>query len=365
MKICFLAGANSIHSVRWIKYFSDKGHKIIWISLAPPIPEAADLIKKVSFYEIKPSPLNDINGHWAIFYLPSAIRQFKKILKTAKPDLLHVHSVGTYGLISFFGCFHPIILTPWGSDILLFPKNILRKKILKFILKKADAFTIDGLNARKVLEDFGAPKEKIFFIQFGVDIKKFFPEKKPSANAVISLRNLEPIYDIATLIKAVPIIMSKIPNTEFLVAGDGSEKQKLIELSERLGVSNYVKFIGKITHDDLPEIFNESILYVSTSLSDSGLSMSTAEAMASGLPVVVSDSSDNKEWIKNNENGFIVPIKNSEALAEKIIFLLKNPDLAKQMGKNNQKLIEEKNNYCLEMEKAEKLYRKMISKKLI
>ena len=159
--------------------------------------------------------------------------------------------------------------------------------------------------------------------------------------------------------------MSKIPNTEFLVAGDGSEKQKLIELSKRLGVSNYVKFIGKITHDDLPEIFNESILYVSTSLSDSGLSMSTAEAMASGLPVVVSDSSDNKEWIKNNENGFVVPVKNSEALAGKIIFLLKNPDLAKQMGKNNQKLIEEKNNYCLEMEKAEKLYRKMISKKLI
>lgn len=361
MKICFLAGANSIHSVRWIKYFSDKGHKIIWISLAPPIAEATELMKKIDFYEIKPSPLKDINGRWAIFYLPSAIWQFRKILKTAKPDLLHVHSVGIYGLVSFFSGFHPMILTPWGSDILLFPKNILRKKILKFILKKADVFTIDGFNAKKVLESLGVPEKKIFYIQFGVDTKKFSPKEKSSSNAVISLRNLEPIYDIETLIRAIPLVVLKIPNAKFIIAGDGTERQKLIELSEKLGISNCVKFIGRIAHNQLPEILNSATLYVSMSLSDSGLSMSTAEAMACGLPVIVSDSSDNKLWIKDNENGFVVPTKNHEVLAEKIVYLLNNKEISNQLGKNNRRLIEEKNNHYKEMEKMEELYGKTIS----
>ena len=119
MKIAFLAGANSIHSIRWIKYFSDKGHKIIWISLAPPITEATELIKKVNFYEIKPSPLADINGKLAIFYLPLTVKKVRKILKNEKPDIFHVHSIGTYGLVGALSGFHPLILTAWGSDILL------------------------------------------------------------------------------------------------------------------------------------------------------------------------------------------------------------------------------------------------------
>jgi len=110
LKILFLAASNSIHSVRWIKYFYEKGHEIIWVSLAPPIDEAKELISSakiqtssnnpnIKYYEIKPSPLSDINGSFAIRYLPSAVYQLKKIIQKEKPDLMHIHSAGTYGLV--------------------------------------------------------------------------------------------------------------------------------------------------------------------------------------------------------------------------------------------------------------------------
>ena len=359
MRICFLAAANSIHSVRWIKYFYEKGHEMFWISLAPPISEAKDLIGKIRYFEITPSPLADINGKKSILYLLPAALKIKKILKDLKPDILHIHSAGTYGLVGALTNFKPVVLTPWGSDILL--TSFFKKPLLKFILKRATLFTCDGENTKQTLINFGVKPEKIKIIRFGTDVEKFKPNYKLQTTnyklKIISLRNLEPIYDIETLIKAAAIVIKNTPEVKFIIAGDGSQREYLISMAKNLDLSpQYMEFIGRYHNENLPKMLNEVDIYVSTSLSDSGLSASTAEAMASGLPVVVSDSGDNKKWIKDFENGFVVPIKNPEILAEKIIYLIKNEDERRKMGKNNRKLIEEENNYYKEMEKMERLY---------
>jgi len=173
MKIAYLAGANSIHSVRWIKFFVSRGHEIIWISFAPSIPEAENLVKKVKFYEITPSPLADINGRFAIRYLPQAVKQIKGILRAERPDLLHVHSAGTYGLAAALANFHPAVLTPWGSDILL--GGLIRKFSVMFIVDRADTYTCDGENTFQKLIGLGADREKIHLIRFGTDVEKFRP----------------------------------------------------------------------------------------------------------------------------------------------------------------------------------------------
>ncbi len=101
-------------------------------------------------------------------------------------------------------------------------------------------------------------------------------------------------------------------------------------------------------------------VYVSTSLSDAGIDASTAEAMACGLPVVVTDVADNKKWVDNGVNGFVVPVKDPKSLAEKIIYLLQNEDIRKKFGKINRKIIEERNNYYKEMKKMEDIYKELI-----
>ena len=362
MKIAFLAGANSIHSIRWIKYFSDKGHKIIWISLAPPITEATELIKKVNFYEIKPSPLADINGKLAIFYLPLTVKKVRKILKNEKPDIFHVHSIGTYGLVGALSGFHPLILTAWGSYILLSRK--LKKILVRYAIRQGDYYTCDGYNAEKRMVTLGADPKKLEQIRFGIDTSRFttiIRKRKEENIKVISIRNLEPLYDVESVIRAAQITTREIPPIEFIIAGDGSERKRLEGLARELGTEKYIKFTGRYEEKNLLQMLSEADIYVSTSLSESGLAASTSEAMAAGLPLIVSDSGDNKIWIEG-KGGFVIPTRNPKLMAEKILYLARNESMRKQFGAYNRKITFEKNDYRTEMGKMENMYEKLLSR---
>jgi glycosyltransferase involved in cell wall biosynthesis len=78
--------------------------------------------------------------------------------------------------------------------------------------------------------------------------------------------------------------------------------------------------------------------------------------MACGMPVVITDSGENRNWVKGGENGFIVPVKNPRMLAEKIIYLLRNKDAREKFGNAGRKIIEKRDDYYREMAEMEKLY---------
>lgn len=367
MKLAFLAGANSIHSVRWIKFFADRGHNITWISLSPPTLEAEGLARRVDFHEITPSPLADISGLRAFLYLLPAVRKVRAILTRANPDILHVHSAGTYGLVGALAKFHPTVLTPWGSDILL--ASALKFPLVRYAVRHADACTCDGENTRSKLIELGADPSLISLIRFGTDVEKFSANTgKVSSNAasrevrIVSLRSLEPTYDIGTLLRAASLVAAQRPEAQFLIAGDGSLRKELERLAEDLGLiaSGAVMFLGRIENAKLPDLLRSSDIYVSTSRSDSGLASSTAEAMACGLPVVVTNSGDNREWVEEGKGGFVVPCGDPNALAEKISYLMAHPEVRNVFGGANRARIERDNNYAREMEKVEKIYEKII-----
>jgi L-malate glycosyltransferase len=363
MKIFFLAGANSIHSYRWIKYFADKGHEICWISLAPLT--AGEAVRNISFYEIPQFPIK-------ILSIFKAIIRTRKLIKEIKPEVLHAHYAGIYGLIGALSEFHPLIVTAWGSDILISAKSKVQGLFIKFILSKADLITCDGENTRAAMINLGVRTQKIKTIFFGVDIKKFKPgqqneklKKKLAVSyspIVIFLRGSNPGYDAQTLIKAIPIILLKIPNTKFIIAGGGEKGDYLINLAKSLKIIGATRFIGQIPNEELPQYLNLADVYVCTSLSDGGISISTAEGMACGLPVVVTDSGDNKKWIEDGKGGFVIPKKNHRILAEKVIYLLKNRKVGLKFGKINREIIEAKNNYYKEMQKMENIYTKLFEK---
>ncbi len=357
MKICFLAGANSIHSIRWIDFFEKQGHSIVWISLAPPIDQAKELISRVTFYEISPSPLIDENGRKALFYIPQAALKVKRIIERECPDIMQVHSVGTYGLIAALSQFKNIIMTPWGSDILL--ASPINKLLIKRILKTSKHFTCDGQNTFDALIDYGITTEKISIVRFGTNTELFKQtEEKKEKNycTVISLRSFEPVYNISHLIRACAIVLKKLPNTKFILAGSGSQHDELIALTKSLKISQAVTFAGRIDACELPKLLNSSDIYVSTSLSDSGLAASTAEAMACELPVIATSTGDNNKWIIPNKGGYLVTPNDDEALANSIIELAKNRHERESFGAYNRSLILEKNDYKTEMEKIEKIY---------
>lgn len=359
MRICYLGSANNIHTQRWAKYFAEKGYDAHLISYEF---ENIDNVKVYALSEAKNSYLSFILRYFAV----------KKLIKKIKPDLVHAHYVGGYGWFGALTGFHPFVASAWGTDVLVEPKiSRISRLLTRFALKKADLITCDGENSKDAMINLDINQKKIKIIFHGVDTRKFdskqndkeciknlFGEEK--LPVVISARGLVPKNDMETLIKAIPLILKKVPDAKFIIGGEGPEKGYLKKLAESLGILNSIRFMGWIPHDELPKYLASSDVYVSTSLWDGGISIATLDAMACELALVITDVADNKKWIKDGENGFVIPAKNPEVLAEKIIYLLENKDIRKKFGEINRDIVEKKQNYVREMEKMEKLYKELI-----
>ena len=355
-KICFLATGDSIHSFRWVQFFARRGHETHWISLTPFMKAPEEAVQR---YELPNHP-----REWVQILL--SLRPVKKLLKRIQPDILHLHSAGRHGVLGAMTGFHPCVVTAWGSEVLIAAKSRLMKPLVKWVFRRADLITCDAEHMRQSMFQLGIDQEKIRIIYFGTDVEKFQPRARreeprrslgaSGAPLVISIRSLEPIYDVETLIRAIPSVLRLVPSAVFVIGGEGSEKEKLVRLADELGILPQVRFVGQLPNEQLPEYLNAADLYVSTSLSDGGLAASTAEAMACGLPVIVTDSAENKLWVQEGKGGYVLPVQNSRALAEKMVYLLQNPSIGKQWGDFNRRVIQERNNYYLEMEKMEMLY---------
>ena len=348
MKICLIGDMRSIHFRRWINWLIKREHRVYVITDYPRE------MKDVKIYGIKRK-----NG--GIFNIISDMLETKKIVRKIKPDILHAHYIAGYGTFAAFTNYHPFIVSAWGSDILIAPKrSIFQKMAVKYAIKRADVVHIENEIEHNIIKKLGGKGKRMIVAPFGVDVNKFTPEKrnKKDGHVVISTRNLEKIYDIQTLIRAIPEVIKKIPDTKFVVAGSGKLKNELITLAKKLNVEKHVNFLGQISHDELSKYLANSEVYVSTSLSDT-ISVSLLEAMASGVVPVVTDIEGNRILIKDGYNGFLFPPSNEKLLAEKIIILLQNINLRKKIGEINRKIVIERYDWDKNMKKIEKLYEEL------
>jgi len=133
------------------------------------------------------------------------------------------------------------------------------------------------------------------------------------------------------LIRAFSKVLFKYPNAKLLIVGEGKMRKYLESQTRELNLSSSIIFLGNRT--DIPQILRATDIFVSPSLRD-GMPGAVMEAMAAGLPIVATNADGSKDLIKNYENGIFVPIKNSNAISEKVIELINDKDLAIKLGKN-------------------------------
>jgi len=354
MKICYLASSASIHSHKWINYFSDNGHEILWISLDQ---SSIEIPKKISYYEF--------NG----LYLFN-IFKIKSIISEFNPDILHIHYLGHLALIGILSNVDPIVATPWGSDIIEGKKSFFKKIIISKILHKSKAITCDAHHMADEIKNFNISTDKIKIVKFGIDTERFsykgVQENKLKDYGsdddlkVISLRDFEPVYDIENLINAIPLVLSKISKVHFVLLGRGTLRDKFKLLVNNLGLANSVSFLDYVDNVDMPYILSSADVLVSTSLSDAGIAGSTAEAMSCKVPVVITNSGENDLWVNHGENGFLVPVSDPQKLAKYIITLLEDKELRIEIGEKARKTILEHNDFFVEMKKMQHIYKKCL-----
>ena len=348
MHILFIADASTIHSYRWIKYFSKiKGMKVTWCSMTEnTMPELDNVEYK---FINKKNPLN----------LIKTIRYISKIA----PDIIHVHYLGWNGFLSLFFPKSKIVLTAWGSDIVVNSQKWLKKLILQKMVKRASVITCDADHLRKKLVDLGAEQENIKIVMFGIDKETFTSDRIPfdvqGKNVkfnVGSIRNLHPVYDVITFLKAAKIVLDKRQDVNFNVAGSGPDLQYLQNFVDEHDLKNNIKFIGRLDSSELYDFYNSLDIYVSTSLSDGGIASSTAEAMLCARPVIVTDAADNREWVTDKDNGRLFDCRDFENLALIINELLNDHQNSQKLGLKAKKTIMRLNEYNNEMKRMLKIY---------
>jgi len=292
---------------------------------------------------------------------------FKKVLKEVKPDVLHTGNLWNYGFLGSLSGFHPHLSMPFGSDILVQPdKLFFIKWINKFTLSRVDMVTCDNeIVKRKIIKDYGYTEDKIVVFPWGIELDMFNP--KVDGNSVraalgwedniivIMTRHLLPIYGISYFIKALPQVIYRNPKVRVILIGSGPLESEIKRLIKRNQLEKYTKMVGRIDRERMVQYLNAADIYVSSSLSD-GTSVSLLEAMACGLPIIISDLETNREWIKDCYNGFLVSTKNVEMLSNKIIYLAESKELRRTMGQRNLKIAKERADWDKNFNKLERMY---------
>lgn len=137
-------------------------------------------------------------------------------------------------------------------------------------------------------------------------------------------------------IEAMKKIASEFPQARALLVGDGQERANLEQQVRLLGLEKHVVFLG--TRHDVPDVLRAIDVFVLPTVTREGLPLSIAEAMACEKPVVATDVGGVPEAIVPGATGVLVPPGHPDALAEGILYLLRNPELAKKMGRAGHEL---------------------------
>ena len=292
-------------------------------------------------------PTNSANK---IFFFLDAIKILNQIHKKNKVDLVQCQDPFIPGLIGlWFKKIYSIKLQInfhgdfWDNPSWLKERKINRLFLWlsKFTVPRADGIRVMSEGQKEKLLSAGVDEKKIRVISTPVDLGKYQNESgirnQKSRNIVLHVGRDDEVKDYTTLVKAFKLVKEKIDNAEFWQVG-ANEK---IKLAMRENDFNQVNVLGGKSATELISIYHQSDIFVLNSTSES-FGKVLVEANACGKPVVATATTGAKEIIQDDYNGFLVPISDAKKLAEKIIWVLENPDKAKQMGENGRKLMREK-----------------------
>lgn len=202
------------------------------------------------------------------------------------------------------------------------------------------------------LIELGCPAERTFVHHMGIDCSKFEFRPRRLDDGPVRLMSVARFVEKKGLYyatRALAKLAETHANVEYNLVGDGPLRPKLEALVDELGVREQVRFLGWQTHDQVAELLDEMHLLVVPSVTalngdTEGIPMVLMEAMARGLPVVSTYHSGIPELVDDGVNGALVPERDIRGLADKLAWLVDNPDQWEDLGRAGRAKVEEEFN---------------------
>ena len=300
-------------------------------------------------------PINFSRGGKNPFVEGSFIYHLYKIYKSERPDIVHHVAIkpALYGTIAARLAHVPTIVNALGGMGSLFISKATKALLLRPFLLKTFSFLMNGKSSRLILQnqddvDLFLHQGKIASSSIslikgaGVDLKKFnlLPEKKGSPNILLASRML---WDkgVGVFVEAAQILRKNGTNANFFLAGEPDpENPSSISRAqlEKWNSEGYVQWIGRM--DNMANFLSSVHIVCLPTYYGEGVPKILIESASCGRAIVTTDWPGCRDIVRDGENGLLVPIKDSQALARAIQKLLDDPELRRRMGKRGRKLVE-------------------------
>jgi glycosyltransferase involved in cell wall biosynthesis len=266
---------------------------------------------------------------------------------------------------------NPKELNPNEKSMLRF--NFVLRSYEKKLMRRSDALiAVSKYTVNELTDLYGINKNKVHVIYNGVDTERFKPRSNrveirrefgldPKEKVVLFVGRLYHRKGLETLLRSIPPILREFINVKFVISGTGfkQKEENLRMLSKELGIEDNVTFLGYVPDEKLPLLYSASDLFVLPAIYEN-FPFAILEAQASGLPVISTNVGGIPEFLVDTENGFVIEPRNPTQLTQKLLTLLQDPKLAKEMGENGRKLIKEQFDWRLITSQVIDLYHKLL-----
>ncbi len=340
MRIIYFSLGYSTHDYRFLKAISEGGHEVFFVQLEGNKRQVEDRLVPPNVQQVIWKGGRE-PFRWG--NLAKLTFDFRRLTREIKPDLIHAGPIQTCAFIAVLSGFRPILTMSWGFDLMDdVHKNKWMESVTSFVLRRSTFFTSDANVTRDKAVMYGMNLEKTIVFPWGVDLEHFSPStvhRPPSVFTLFCNRSWETRYGVDVLARAFVKVAQQNENVDLILLGGGSQGRHLRQILQSGGTLDRVTFGGQVSQTDLPRWYHMADLYISPSHVD-GSSVSLMEALACGLPCLVSDIPANKEWVFENENGWLFRDGDADHLAEKILAAISQREKLPQIGESSRRSAE-------------------------
>jgi len=268
-----------------------------------------------------------------------AARHLRKLIRKFNYDIVHSHTSHAHSLayLASIG-YKTCRLVTRRVDFSIFRRSFLRLSALKY-RHMADYYIAISHKIKQVMVADGIAADRIFVVHSGVDLKRFEKDSgdhliaefnlKPDEKVVINVAHLAGHKGQQFLVRAIPLVVQKLPGVRFFIVGKGELLAELKALAASLGITRELVFTG--FRSDVGAFYKIADLFVMSSLQE-GLGTAVLDALAQGKTVVATACGGIPEIIRDGETGRLVAPADPKAMADGIIEMLSRPAAARAMA---------------------------------
>lgn len=353
-----VVGGLGLHTHDMSKWQAKMGHDVtVYTSNVDgePAQEFREGYKTLRF-----KPILKIGGN---SFMPMLL--FKLIHTRNDFDIVHAHShlflsTNFCSVVKKFSLI-PLVITNHGlisQTVPMWVHKIYIPTIAKWTFKSADKIICYTEKEKSMLKKLGINSDKIVVIHNGTDTNLFIPcENERNNNQILWIGRFTPGKGVEYLISAFDILVKKDPDFKLYMIGNGPLKENIEQKIRDLNLSKNVIIKEFVPNSELPKIYQSSDVFVLPSLNE-GVPRTILEAMACGTPIVCTELPQLVNVVEGC--GLLVPVKDSQALAEGILKIVSDRDIAQKFGRNSRSKVVENYSWEDTVKKTIQLYEKLI-----